>query len=162
MNSSPTSRPAVSSKMKWRLGLLLVVAAVALLPTLFLVINHLAKPTVMQLALPAKALAAPAGAPAEALTILVGSGKQPYYYFGTATPAAADSLHATTPARPIGLVIRAWQRQHKATVFIKDGAEGNYQVLVDLLDELNITNQRSYAMVATTAADRQLLASAQQ
>jgi biopolymer transport protein ExbD len=148
--------------MKWRLGLLLVVAVVALLPTLFMVISHLAKPPVMQLALPAKALAAPSGAPAEALTILVGRGQQPYYYFGTATPTAADSLHAATPARPIGQVIRAWQQGHKATVFIKDGAEGNYKVLVDLLDEMNITNQRCYGMVPATAADLQLLASAQQ
>jgi hypothetical protein len=148
--------------MKWRLGLLLVVAAVMLLPTLFLVISHLAKPPVMQPALPAKALAAPAGAPAEALTILVGSGRQPYYYFGTATPTAADSLHAATPARPIGQVIRAWQQRHKADIFIKDGADGNYKVLVDLLDELNSTNQRRYAVVAATDADRQLLASAQQ
>jgi biopolymer transport protein ExbD len=161
MTPSPTSRPAVSSKTKWRLGLLLVVAAVMLLPTLFLVIRHLAKPLVLQLALPAKALAAPAGAPAEALTILVSSGRQPYYYFGTATPTAADSLHAATPARPIGQVIRAWQQRHKATIFIKDGADGNYKVLVDLLDELNSTNQRRYTVVAATDADRQLLASAQ-
>lgn len=157
MTPSPTSRPAVSSKMKWRLGLLLVVAAVMLLPTLFLAIRHLAKPPVLQLALPAKALAAPA----EALTILVGSGKQPYYYFGTATPTAADSLHAATPAWPIGQVIRAWQQRHKATIFIKDGADGNYKVLVDLLDELNSTNQRRYAVVAATDTDRQLLTSAQ-
>lgn len=162
MNPSPTSRPAFSSKMKWRLGLLLVVATVMLLPTLFLGIRHLAKPPVMQVALAANALAVPADASAEALTILVGSGKQPYYYFGTATLTAADSLHAATPARPIGRVIRAWQRRHKATIFIKDGAEGNYKVLVDLLDELNSTHQRRYAVVAATAADRQLLASAPQ
>jgi biopolymer transport protein ExbD len=148
--------------MKWRLGLLLVVAVVMLLPTLFLGVRHLAKPPVMQVALPTNALAAPAGAPAEALTILVGSGKQPYYYLGTATPTAADSLHAATPARPIGQVIRAWQQRHKATIFIKDGAQGNYKALVDLLDELNSTHQRHYAVVATTDADRQLLASARQ
>ena len=71
MNSSPTSRPAVSSKTKWRLGLLLVVAAVMLLPTLFLAVRHLAKPPVLQVALPTKMVsAAPAGAPAAALTIL--------------------------------------------------------------------------------------------
>ncbi len=148
--------------MKWRLGLLLVVAAVMLLPTLFLVVRRLAKPPMIQLALPAKILAAPAGAPAEVLTILVGRGQQPYYYFGTATPAATDSLHTATPARPIGQVIRAWQQRHKAAVFIKSDAEGNYKVLVDLLDELNLTNQRRYAVVAATDADRQLLASARQ
>jgi biopolymer transport protein ExbD len=147
--------------MKWRLGLLLVVAAVMLLPTLFLVISHFAKPPVLQVALPAKALAAPASVPTDALTILVGRGRQPYYYFGTATPTAADSLHATTLARPIGQIIRAWQQHHKATIFIKNGAEGNYKVLVDLLDELNSTSQRRYAVVAATAADCQLLASAQ-
>jgi len=162
MHSSPTPRPAVSSKMKWRLGLLLIVATVALLPTLFLVIRYFAKPPVVQVALAAKETAALASEPAEALTILVGSGKQPYYYFGTATPTAADSLHAATPARPIGRVIRAWQQRHKAIIFIKDGAEGNYKVLVGLLDELNSTNQRRYAVVAATAADRQLLASAPQ
>lgn len=147
--------------MKWWLGLLLVVAVVMLSPTLFLVISRLAKPPVLQLVLPAKALAAPAGARAEALTILVGRDRQPYYYFGTATPAVVDSLHAATPARPIEQVIRAWQQRHKATVFIKNGAEGNYKGLVDLLDELNSTHQRHYAVVAATAADRQLLASAQ-
>ncbi len=146
--------------MKWRLGLLLVVAVVMLLPTLFLVISRFAKPPVLQVILPAKAIAAPASAPAEALTILVGRSRQPYYYFGTATPTAADSLHAATPARPIGQVIKVWRQRHKATVFIKNGAEGNYKGLVDLLDELSSTHQPHYAVVAATAADRQLLASA--
>ncbi|RZK16024.1 MAG: hypothetical protein EOO56_21305, partial [Hymenobacter sp.] len=115
-----------SAKWKWRLGLLLVVATVAILSAVFLIIRCLAKPPVSaSAATPAKTLAVPAGVSADALTILVGSGKQLYYYFGTATPTAADSLHTATPARPIGQVIRVWQQRHKATIFIKDGAEGN-------------------------------------
>ncbi len=165
MNSAPIPsfrpRPTLSSKMKWRLGLLVAVAIVALLPTLFLVVRTLSKPQAMQLSLPAKTLGAPVGVPAEALTILVGSGSQLYYYFGAAAPTAADSLHATTSARPIGPVLKAWQQRRKATVFIKPGEPANYKVLANLLDELNSSGQRSYAVVAATAADRQLLAASE-
>ena len=158
MNSSPTPRPVVSSKTKWRLGLLLVVAVIALLPMLFMVVSTLTKPTVMQLTLPAKAPGAPTvGAPADALTILIGDDGHLYYYFGAATPAAAASLHAATPTQPIQKVIKEWQQRSKSTIFIKTSAQANYKAMVDLLDDMNTSGQRSYAVVAATDADRQLL-----
>lgn len=158
MNSSLTPRPTVSSKMKWRLGLLLAVAAIALLPMLFRMVSTFSKPTVMQVTLPAKVPGAPTvGVPADALTILIGNDGHLYYYFGAATPTAAASLHATTPAQPIQQVIKEWQQRSKSTIFIKTSAQANYQAMVDLLDEINISGQRSYAVVAATDADRQLL-----
>lgn len=161
MNPSPTpapqARPAASTKTKWRLGLLAVVAIVALLPALFLLVRTLAKPPVMQVSMTSKVNAAPAGLPADALTILVGSGDHLYYYVGQATPAAGDSLHAITPAQPIRQVVKAWQQRSKSTIYIKPVAQGNYKALAGLLDELNIAGQRSYAVVRPTDADAQLL-----
>ena len=143
--------------MKWRLGLLLVVAVIAFLPMLFMVVSTLTKPAAMQLTLPAKAPGAPtAGSPADALTILVGDNGHLYYYFGAATPTAAASLHTATPTQPIRQVIKDWQQRSKSTIFIKS-PQDNYKGLVDLLDEMTRTGQRSYAVVAATDADRQLL-----
>ena len=161
MKSAPNpiapARPAVSFKTKWRLGLLALVAMVVVLPTLFLVIRTIAKPPVLQLAVPATAANKPVGPPAEALTILLGNGNQLYYYFGEATPMAADSLHATTSGQPIQQVIKAWQRHRQATIFIKPVAETNYKALATTLDEVNIAGQREYKVVTPTDADRQLL-----
>jgi biopolymer transport protein ExbD len=143
--------------MKWRLGLLVVVAAAVFLPTLLLVVRTVSKPRVMQLSQSAKVMSAPTGARADALTILVGNDNQLYYYFGSATPTAVAGLHATTPAQPIRQVIKTWQQGKKATIFIKIDEQANYKALVSLLDEMNSTGQRSYKVVAATAADRQLL-----
>jgi biopolymer transport protein ExbD len=146
-----------SFKTKWRLGLLALVAVVALLPSLFLVITTISKPRVIQLSLPAPAANEPVGSPADALTILLGNGNQLYYYFGEAIPTAADSLHVTTPAQPIEQTIKAWQQHRKAIIFIKPVAESNYKALANVLDEMNIVGQRAYKIVTPTDADRQLL-----
>jgi biopolymer transport protein ExbD len=146
-----------SSKIKWRVGLLTLVAVVALLPSLFLVIHTISKPRVLQLSMSAPAAKEPVGSPAEALTILLGNGNQLYYYFGEATPTAADSLHAATPAQPIRQAIKAWQQHSKATIFIKPVADNNYKALANILDEMNIAGQRAYKIVTPTDADRQLL-----
>jgi biopolymer transport protein ExbD len=158
MSSPPfLTRPATYPKMKWRLGLLVVVAAVVLLPTLLLVVRTISKPQVMQLSLPAKVTSAPAGALADALTILVENGNQLYYYFGAATPTATAGLHVTTPAQPIRQVIKTWQQRNKSTIFIKLGEPANYKMLANILDEMNIAGQRSYEVIPATAADRRLL-----
>jgi biopolymer transport protein ExbD len=146
-----------SSKIKWRIGLLALVAVIALLPSLFLVIHTISKPRVWQLSMPARAASEPVGAPAEALTILLGNGNQLYYYFGETTPTAADSLHAATLAQPIRQAIKAWQQHSKATIFIKPVADNNYKALASILDEMNIAGQRAYKIVTPTDADRQLL-----
>jgi biopolymer transport protein ExbD len=130
---------------------------VVLLPTLFLVVDTVVKPPVMQLSLPTTAIRELAGSPADALTILLGDGNQLYYYFGEATPTAAASLHVTTPAQPIRQIIKTWQRRSKATIFIKPVAQANYKALTNILDEMNISGQRNYAVVSPTDADRQLL-----
>jgi hypothetical protein len=111
----------------------------------------------MQLSLPSKVTSAPAGTLADALTILVGNGNQLYYYFGATAPTATAGLHATTPAQPIRQVIKTWQQRNKSTIFIKLGEPANYKMLANLLDEMNIAGQRSYEVIASTAADRQLL-----
>ena len=165
MNPSPTpapqDRPVVSTKTKWRLGLLAAVVVLVLLPALFLLVRTLAKPQAMQVLATNQANAAPAGSPANALTILVGSGNHLYYYAGQATPAAGDSLHAITPAQPLRQVVKAWQQRGESTIYIKPGMQGNYKALAGLLDELNIDGQRSYAVVVPTAADNALLLSAE-
>jgi hypothetical protein len=158
MSPVSTPTPPTSPKTKWRLALLAAVVAVVLLPPLFLrALRAVSKPPVMQLATPAGTASAPAGAPAEALTILLGNGRQLYYYFGAATPPTAAGLRTVAPGQPLRQVIKTWQQRSQATIFIKPGAPSNYKALVDILDEMTIDGQRHYAVVAASAADRQLL-----
>jgi len=43
-------------------------------------------------------------------------------------------------------------------VLIMPGADSKYQDMVDILDEMNITDQHKYALVKLRPADEQLLA----
>jgi biopolymer transport protein ExbD len=158
MDSTSTPASSTSTKTKWRLALLAAVVAVVLLPPLFmLVARAVSQPPVMQVATPVGTASAPVGAPTGALTILLGNGKQLYYYFGAATPPTAAGLHAVAPGQPLRQVIKTWQQRGQATIFIKPVAQSNYKALVAILDEMNRDGQRSYAMVNATDADRQLL-----
>jgi hypothetical protein len=47
-------------------------------------------------------------------------------------------------------------------VLIKSGPKAKYSDMVDILDEMNITDQRKYALTDLTAADRQLLPPSEQ
>jgi hypothetical protein len=42
-------------------------------------------------------------------------------------------------------------------VLIKSGPKAKYSDMVDILDEMNITNQTKYALTDLTAADHRLL-----
>lgn len=137
-----------------------------LLLTFFMLTTTFAKPNVMQLQMPAKPQAGEEGTPlpaSKAMTIILGSAHQAYYYFGLARPddpsVPVPTLHTTNfGPRGIRQALLARGRQQPApVVLIKAGPRASYQDMVDALDEMNITNQKKYALTDLTAADRQLL-----
>ena len=138
-----------------------------LLLTFFMLTTTFAKPRVMQLTMPAEASPEQKMAirPKQALTILLGPAHRVHYYFGLNAPAdptvPIPTLHTTDfSARGIRQVLLARGRQQPAPVVLLVPTPGaKYQDMVDILDEMNITDQQRYAITALRPADRQLLAS---
>jgi len=135
-----------------------------LLLTFFMLTTTFAKPRVMELTMPVPAKKQPSlVASKRAMTIVLGKNHQVHYYFGLYAPAdrsvPVPTLH-TTDFGPKGirqtLLVRARQ-QPEPIILIKPGTQADYRDMVDILDEMNITNQHKYALTDLSAADRKLL-----
>lgn len=152
-------------KHTFRLDMTPMVDLAFLLLTFFMLTTTFAKPHVMNLQMPAKS-APDKETPlreSQAMTIILGSGHQAYYYFGLARPedpsVPVPTLH-TTDFGPKGIrqaLLARGQRRPAPVVLIKAGPRARYSDMVNILDELNITGQQKYALTDLTAADRQLL-----
>ncbi|HET9504046.1 MAG TPA: biopolymer transporter ExbD [Hymenobacter sp.] len=136
-----------------------------LLLTFFMLTTTLAKPRVMQLTMPVPDKTEPfLVASHGAMTIVLGKNHQMHYYFGLNAPAdptvAVPPLHTTDfKAKGIRQVLLAFRRQEpKGVILIKSGSAAVYRDMVDILDEMSITDQQKYALTDLSAADRQLLA----
>jgi hypothetical protein len=105
----------------------------------------------------------------QAMTIVLGDAHRVYYYFGLNDPAdptvPKPTLHTTDfSARGIRQVLLARRRAQPGQplmLLLKAGPKAHYQDMVDILDEMNITDQKKYALVDLAAADRQLLPAAE-
>jgi biopolymer transport protein ExbD len=158
-------------KHSFRLDMTPMVDLAFLLLTFFMLTTTFAKPNVMQLQMPAKPQADSDNTPlpaSKAMTIILGSGHQAYYYFGLARPedpsVPVPTLH-TTNFGPKGIrqaLLARGQQRPEPVVLIKAGPRAKYSDMVDILDEMNITGQKKYALTDLTAADHQLLPTAEQ
>lgn len=153
-------------KHSFRLDMTPMVDLAFLLLTFFMLTTTFAKPYVMQLQMPAKPQLGDQITPlkaSKAMTVILGSGHQAYYYFGLARPddpsVPVPTLH-TTNFGPKGIrqaLLARGRQQPEPVVLIKMGPKAKYSDMVDILDEMNITDQKKYALTDLTAADRQLL-----
>ena len=135
-----------------------------LLLTFFMLTTTFAKPRVMQLTMPVPDKKQPAlVANKQAMTIVLGKSHQLHYYFGLYAPTdptvPVPTLQTTHfGARGIRQALLARQSQQpKPIILIKPGPQATYRDMVDILDEMNITDQQKYALTDLSPADRQLL-----
>lgn len=152
-------------KHTFRLDMTPMVDLAFLLLTFFMLTTTFAKPRVMQLTMPVKARSEDSFPlrESQAMTIVLGAGHRVFYYFGLHAPhdpsVPVPTLHTTDfSAQGIRQALLARGRQQPApVVLIATGARAKYSDMVAILDEMNITAQKKYAIVPLTAADRQLL-----
>ncbi|GAB3576076.1 ExbD/TolR family protein [Hymenobacter daeguensis] len=158
--SKPGKRRA--KKISTRIDMTPMVDLAFLLLTFFMLTTTFAKPTVMQLTMPVKGPETHAPE-SKALTIILGKGHRVHYFSGLNAPrdktVPRPRLQTTSfAASGIRQVLLARQRQQPGlVVLIKPMAESKYQDMVDILDEMNITNQQKYALVRITQDDLTLL-----
>jgi biopolymer transport protein ExbD len=163
-NSNAGKKPRVR-KHSFHLDMTPMVDLAFLLLTFFMLTTSFAKPRVMQLVMPVPDKKEPSlVASRNALTIVLGKNHQVHYYFGLNAPADSSvpvpALH-TADFGPQGIrqtLLTFWRQQPKGVVLIKSDAHAVYRDMVNILDEMNITDQSKYALTDLSAADRQLLA----
>jgi len=168
MAAIPQSTPKAGKKPRARkhsfhLDMTPMVDLAFLLLTFFMLTTTFAKPRVMQLTMPVPDKRTTKVASHDAMTVLLGKNHQVHYYFGLYAPAdptvPVPALHSTDfGARGIRQVLLSFRQQEpKGVVLIKSGRQAVYRDMVDILDEMNITDQQKYALTDLSPADRQLL-----
>ncbi len=154
-----------SKKASTRVDLTAMVDLAFLLITFFMLTTTLAKPQAMDLAMPDKDEKLDAKlevADDRTMTILLGKNDKIEWYMGT-----IDNPSSPTPEdfgkNGIRKAILDKIKEVKAAtgkdlmILLKPSDKSNYKNLVDILDEMKITNVQSYAIVDITTPEIGLL-----
>ncbi len=133
-----------------------------LLLTFFMLTTTFNKPQTMEINMPVKdkenkdptELKA-----SEALTVILGKNDKIYYYQGlndgTVQPELLTTDYSDKGIRNV--LLDLGNKIPKLTVLIKPVKTARYKNIVDILDEMNITNTRRYALVDLSPLDTKLL-----
>ena len=155
-----------AKKMSTKIDMTPMVDLAFLLLTFFMLTTTFAKPNVMQLTMPVKQTKDDEQTKiknSQAMTILLGKDNKAYYYFGMNTPndktVPKPEIKVTNySANGIRQVIMTRQRQQpEPIILIKPTEDAKYKNMVDILDEMNITNQKKYALVKVPKEDLDLI-----
>lgn len=159
-----------SKKMSTRVDLTAMVDLAFLLITFFMLTTTLAKPQAMDLAMPDKDEknkdAKLEVADNRTMTILLGSTNRLEWYMGSVdkplTPPTVDNFGKYGIRKAILEEAKKVQgitgdSKKGLIVLIKPSEKSNYKNLVDILDEMKISNVQVYAIVDITAPEIALL-----
>ena len=163
-SAKPGKRRA--KKMSTRIDMTPMVDLAFLLLTFFMLTTTIAKPTAMDLQMPVKGIDQTPVAMSRAMTIILGRNHRVHYFFGLNAPqdkTAPVPVLKTTSFAADGLrpaLLARMRHEPGLVVLIKPSADSKYQDMIDVLDEMNITNQQKYALVKITPDDLTLLKTA--
>jgi biopolymer transport protein ExbD len=155
-----------STKRSFRLDMTPMVDLAFLLLTFFMLTTTFAKPNVMTLNMPVDSPDKSTIPMSKAMTIILGKDHRVHYFFGLNAPAdktvAVPTLQTTTfSASGIRQALLArLHAQPETVVLIKPTPEAQYRDMVDILDEMTITDQKKYALVQLSKDDSHLLQTA--
>ena len=150
-----------AKKMSTKIDMTPMVDLAFLLLTFFMLTTTFNKPQTMEINMPVKDKT---DNPTElkaskALTVILGKNDKVYYYQGLNNGVDPVELK-TTDYSDQGIrkvLLDLGNRIPDLTVLIKPVKTSRYKNIVDILDEMNITNTRRYALVEMNDADSKLL-----
>lgn len=153
-----------AKKMSTKIDMTPMVDLAFLLLTFFMLTTTFSKPTVMQMTMPVKPKKddpePPAIKASNAFTILMGENDKVYYYDGLLSADTKPELKLSSyDANGIRQELLKRRGNKELVVLIKPDDKSNYKNMVDILDEMNITNQKKYALVDISKADKELIKS---
>lgn len=152
-----------AKKMSTKIDMTPMVDLAFLLLTFFMLTTTFSKPQTMEINMPVKpeteeeqiALKA-----SNAMTIILSKNDKLYYYYGLGDPAENPEVIETDySANGIRKVLLSpkIKSNEKMTVMIKPMGDSRYKNVVDILDELKITDTRKFALVEISDNDKQLI-----
>lgn len=147
-----------SKKTSTRIDMTPMVDLAFLLLTFFVMTTTLNKPQTMEITMPEKPKEEdkqPLVNEKRVLTLVLGGNNKIYWYLGITDPKVELSDFSNDGIRKVLLQQNAQIRE--MVVLIKPSDESKYKNVVDILDEMNISNIARYALVDITPVDKELI-----
>jgi biopolymer transport protein ExbD len=129
-----------------------------LLLTFFILTTTLNKPQTMELTMPEKEKEGdkpPEVNEKKVVTVILGPNDKVYWYVGITDPEVKVTKFGKDGIRKI--LLEKNNEIRDMIVLIKPGKESRYGNMVDILDEMNVTNMKRFAMVKITDVDEELI-----
>lgn len=129
-----------------------------LLLTFFILTTTLNKPTTMELTMPEKEKEGdkpPEVNEKKVVTVILGPENKVYWYVGITDPEIKLTTYGKDGIRKV--LLQKNNEIPNMIILIKPGKESRYGNMVDILDEMNITNMKRFAMVKITDVDEELI-----
>ncbi len=150
-----------SKKLSTRVDMTPVVDLAFLLLTFFMLATTFIKPQVMELILPEVKedqtdTTLPKVNEKNVLNIVLGGDDRIFWYVGMTDPQVTESDYSAIGIRSILTDHR--NRLEKLVVLVKPDTMATYENMVDILDELEITDIARYALVDMSEEDRNTMA----
>jgi biopolymer transport protein ExbD len=151
-----------AKKMSTKIDMTPMVDLAFLLLTFFMLTTTFNKPNVMAVTMPVKPKKEDPESQlkaSNAFTVILGESNKVYYYEGLIDNDVKPELKVTNyGATGIRQALLQRMRANPNTVvLIKPARKSVYRNMVDILDEMNITNQKKYALVDIAPADTALI-----
>ncbi|WP_276373422.1 biopolymer transporter ExbD [Chryseolinea sp. H1M3-3] len=147
-----------SKKTSTRIDMTPMVDLAFLLLTFFVMTTTLNKPQTMEITMPEKPKQEdqqPMVNEKRVLTLVLGENDKIYWYLGITDPKVNVTNFSNDGVRKI--LLRENGQIKDMVVLIKPADESKYKNVVDILDEMNISNIARYALVDITAVDKELI-----
>lgn len=147
-------------KMSTRVDLTPMVDLGFLLVTFFMLTTTFSKPQTMEINLPVKPKAGDEEKGAsvkesKTMTVILGENDKVYWYMGITDPDVKVTSFAGDGIRKVLQTQNSTIRD--LVVLIKPSDKSTYKNVVDILDEMNISNLKRYALVDITPKDLELI-----
>ena len=143
-----------SKKTSTRIDMTPMVDLAFLLLTFFVMTTTLNKPQTMEITMPEKPKAEdkqPMVNEKRVLTLVLGGDDKVYWYLGITDPKVELSNFSNDGIRKVLLQQNAQIKE--MVVLIKPSDQSKYKNVVDILDEMNISNIARFALVDITPVD---------
>ena len=132
-----------------------------LLLTFFILTTTFAKPQTMEISMPVKPKNQEEQSElkaSNALTLLLGENDKVYWYAGLPDAPAAPGVQVTDySASGLRKILLDRKSNKDLVVLIKPMEKARYKNMVDVLDEMNITESNKYAIVDVDPRDEKLV-----
>jgi biopolymer transport protein ExbD len=151
-----------SKKTSTKIDMTPMVDLAFLLLTFFVMTTTLNKPQTMEITMPEKPKQEdnqPLVNEKRVLTLVLGEKDKIYWYLGITDPKVSVTGFSDDGVR--SLLLRENSRIKDIVVLIKPSDASRYKNVVDILDEMSISNIARYALVDITPVDKELIKDSQ-